>query len=118
MPSRSAQRKALLREIFIRTNGDLQSVVTLSDLATALNISLNDTKVIVLQLVEKNLLKKPYLFTNGDGLVSITMHGTEECEKEEKPFFQRWPSEHPVSFGFLMSIFTGLVMLILGRFIK
>src|SRR5262249_34284373 len=48
--------------------------------------------------------------------------GIEEAEKMERPFFQRWPSEHPVLFGFLMSVLASILTLsaskILDAFLK
>jgi hypothetical protein len=53
-----------------------------------------------------------------EGLLNITMKGIEEAEKMERPILQRWPSDHPVAFGTLMSLLSGIVILCLQTVVK
>jgi hypothetical protein len=117
MPNYSAQRKEMLRQVFIETGSDPKNNLAVSELGKRLNKpSRNDVMVIARQLAERNLIRLNETFGDG-GFVNITMNGIEESERLEKSALRRWPSEHPVFFGSLMSVITGLVMLFAGRFL-
>lgn len=113
--SQSALRRDLLKELHRRSGGDVTRDVTVSDVAKSLNVDEGEIRVVAQQLAQKGSMKAADEEYHYSLVMRITMAGVEEAEKMDKPFLQRWPSEQPVLFGFLMSVITGLVMLLLGK---
>jgi hypothetical protein len=118
MKGQKGLRKGLLLELYRHSRGDLTREVSVEELASSLNEDEEAVILVVRQLAEKRWLtvdENPY---HTSSILKITMSGVEEAERLDKPFHQRWPSEHPLLFGFLMSVVTGVVMLLLGRLIN
>jgi hypothetical protein len=109
MPNYQTLRRVILRELYARTGGNLMTCVWLNELARALSLEQADADAASLHLAQKGLVTYSR-DTTGDGGLSMTIHGVEEAEKMTRPFLQRWPSEHPVLFGSLMAVLTGLIV--------
>lgn len=116
MASQSALRKAMLREVYRRSAGNLYAIVDLNEVAKSLGLSRADATIVALQLGAKNWVTFSQNFEGGD--MSPTIIGIEEAERMEKPLLKRWPSEHPVFFGFLMSLLAVTVSKLLDLAIK
>jgi hypothetical protein len=110
MASHAGKRRLVLLEIHRSLGGDLKSSIELKDLADNLGWVPEEILLVVRQLVADGLAK-----SGSPGRVMITINGLKEAEKLDKPFHQRWPGEHPILFGFLMSVITGLTVLIGGK---
>jgi hypothetical protein len=50
-----------------------------------------------------------------DGLLNLTLKGIEEAERMEKPWHKRWPSEYPILFAAIISLFTALTVAFASR---
>jgi hypothetical protein len=113
MRSQAALRKLMLRELYRRSQGNVGILVDLNELVAALEIQVQEAETVAKQIAAKRWAD----FTQHarGGLLAITMSGIEEAEKMEIPVLRRWPSEHPVLFGFLMSVFASALTLSIGK---
>jgi hypothetical protein len=118
MPSQASLRRTLLVEVFRRSGADTERAVSLSEVAEALKLSNDDAAVIARQVAGKRWIKFYSPTVDPKFVMVMTMRGIEEAERMEKPFLKRWPSDHPLLFGVLMSIITGIVMLVAGKMVS
>ncbi len=122
-------RKALLRELFLRSRGSLKVCLSVSELPDTMNLANAmaargnrfDAADSLAKRAAEQLEAKGWVAIDPNeptiGL-RITMPGIEEAEKAMEPVHQRWPREHPIFFGVLMSIVTGMAIFFLQSLFK
>ena len=107
MSDHARLRKALLKQLYVHTEGDLAREVRLSELRDALKIPQDYAGVIVGQLVGKGWMKvihKPLTADSGPWTVAITMQGVEEIEKMERGWLRSLYEDHFAVYSAIWTI--------------
>lgn len=93
----AALRKRLLKEVYRRSGGNLESQIDCHELAAELKLPIAELMVIAEQLIAKKLLHylhRPLTADFRGWKIGMTMPGIEEAEKMERNWLKRYYEDH------------------------